>query len=88
MKEFVRLFDWKNYPSHVFVFAIPLAALGVMFALAGGVFAIIEKGDWIPLCINVVLLVFGAIALTPPIRMAMMLHKQNQPKPEVDDEHD
>lgn len=87
MKEFLRLFDWKNHPANVFAFAIPLAALGLLFALAGGVFAIIEKGDWIPLIINVALLVFGAIALTPPIKMAMALHAQNQ-KPEVEDEHD
>lgn len=64
-----------NFPL---ILAFALFALGVMLAIATAVFSIIERGDWIPAVITVVLLSLGAVVLTPLIRQYARLMRDSK----------
>ena len=78
MKDFLSLFNWKDHPANVFIFAIPLAMLAVTLLIAASIVAVVEKGDWIYMAITVVGLLVGIVALVPAAKMAIAVHKQNE----------
>jgi hypothetical protein len=64
-----------NFPL---ILAFALFTLGVLLSVATAVFSVIERGDWIPMIITVVLLSLGALVLTPLIRQCARLMRDSK----------